>query len=161
MAREIGVSPAAPSRHFKGKQALLDALALEGHDRLETALTGALERADDSFADRLAAIARAHLDFATANTAMLDLMYAFKYDPTASEELVAAKQRLEGLAMGLIEGGQRRGEVREGPPDVIAVPHNAALQGLTTLALSGPIPAERIEQSLDETIAFIQRGYAP
>ncbi|MDX3619103.1 MULTISPECIES: hypothetical protein [Streptomyces] len=35
------VSPAAPSRHFKTKRALSDALALDGFDRLVAALTAA------------------------------------------------------------------------------------------------------------------------
>ena len=161
LAREAGVSPAAPSRHFKGKQALLDALALEGYDRLTAALTEALERADDSFADRLTAIARTYVDFATANAALLDLMYGYKHDPTASEDLIAAAQQLAALGTKLIEGGQRRGEVREGPADRIAVPLAAALQGLASLALSGAIAAEQSEQSVDETITFILRGYAP
>ena len=34
LAREIGVSHAAPRRHFAGKQALLDALAEDGYERL-------------------------------------------------------------------------------------------------------------------------------
>lgn len=48
--------------------------------------------------------------------------------PTASKELVAAKQRMEGLAVELIEGGQRRREVGDGPADVITVPLTASLQ---------------------------------
>ncbi|MEV4036329.1 TetR/AcrR family transcriptional regulator [Streptomyces umbrinus] len=161
LAREAGVSPAAPSYHFKGKQALLDALGLEGFDRLTAALTGALEQAGDSFADRLDAVARAYVDFAVANAALHDLMFAFKYGPTASGELAAARQRLGDLATGLIEGGQRRGEVREGPVDRIALPLDATLQGLATLAVSGAIPAERIRQSLDDAIALILHGCTP
>src|ERR687894_2671163 len=38
LAREIGVSHAAPRRHFADKQALLDALAQEGFARLGAAL---------------------------------------------------------------------------------------------------------------------------
>ncbi|WP_420876671.1 TetR/AcrR family transcriptional regulator, partial [Streptomyces niveiscabiei] len=38
LARTAGVSHAAPSRHFKDKQALLDALALDGYDRLNAAM---------------------------------------------------------------------------------------------------------------------------
>ncbi|MEU7832230.1 TetR/AcrR family transcriptional regulator [Nonomuraea sp. NPDC049129] len=161
LAREAGVSPAAPSRHFTSKQALLDALALEGHERLATAMSGALERADDSFADRLAAIAGAYVGFATANAALLDLMYSVKHDTAASEQLIAAKQRLETLTMELIEHGQRRGEVRAGPVDRVSLPVTATLQGFGTVAVSGAIPAEQIERSLGDTIAFILRGNAP
>src|SRR5215210_7221004 len=44
LAREIGVSHAAPRRHFAGKQALLDALAQDGFERLGSEMAAALER---------------------------------------------------------------------------------------------------------------------
>ncbi|MGW0710478.1 TetR/AcrR family transcriptional regulator [Streptomyces sp. NPDC002643] len=161
LAREAGVSPAAPSRHFKGKQALLDALALAGLGRLASELATALEQAGDSFADRLTAFARAYVGFATANAALLDLMYAVRPDPVTPRELVVAKQRLSAMAADVIRDGQRRGEVREGAVDRLAVPVSAALQGLVALAASGCIAADGIEQGVDDTIAAILRGYAP
>ncbi|MFJ3770884.1 TetR/AcrR family transcriptional regulator [Streptomyces sp. NPDC090075] len=161
LAREAGVSPGAPSRHFRNKQALLDALALEGFDRLTAVLTGAVERAGEAFADRLAALARGYLAFTAGNAALLDLMYTTKYDADASGELIAATRRLSAVASRLIERGQRRGEVREGPVERVALPLMAALQGLGTLATTGALPPERIEQSLDDTVAFLLRGYAP
>jgi hypothetical protein len=81
--------------------------------------------------------------------------------PTASEELIAATRRLTALPTDLIKDGQRRGEVRDGPAECVALPLVAALQGLATLAVRGAIPADQIEQSLDVTIAFLVRGYAP
>ncbi|MGW3141017.1 TetR/AcrR family transcriptional regulator, partial [Streptomyces sp. NPDC001139] len=38
LARDLGVSHAAPSRHFKDKQTLLDALAQTGFERLREVL---------------------------------------------------------------------------------------------------------------------------
>ncbi|MEU1518642.1 TetR/AcrR family transcriptional regulator [Streptomyces sp. NPDC005811] len=161
LAREVGVSPGAPSHHFKGRQALLDALALEGYARLTTALTGALDQADDSLTDRLTALAHAYVTFATANAALLDLMYGHQHESTASGELTAATQRLTALGTQLIERGQRRGEVRAGPVDRLAVPLTAALHGLTALALSGALSPEETEDGLNETVAVLLRGYAP
>ncbi|MFC4070200.1 TetR/AcrR family transcriptional regulator [Actinoplanes subglobosus] len=161
LAREAGVSPAAPSRHFKTKQALLDALALEGFQRLTAMMDSGLERAGTTFGARLTALARAYLGFAAANGALLDLMYGRKHEPDASEELVTAMHRLKDLATDLIADGQRRGEVREGPLDLLSLPLFVALQGLTQLALSGGFPADQVEAGVDETIAFILRGYAP
>ena len=43
LAREIGVSHAAPRRHFADKQALLDALALDGFERLGREMAAAVE----------------------------------------------------------------------------------------------------------------------
>ncbi|MDX3231505.1 TetR/AcrR family transcriptional regulator [Streptomyces sp. ME19-01-6] len=158
LARDTGVSHAAPSRHFKDKQALLDALALEGFDRLLGALTTARDESGGAFADRLDAIARAYVDFATGNAVLLELMYSVKHEPDASKELIACSQRLAALATELIEDGQRRGEVRAGPVGSITLPTMAALHGFATLAANGTLPAEDVEQGLDDTIAFVLRG---
>src|SRR5665811_739439 len=64
LAREVGVSHAAPRRHFPDRQALLDALAVAGFDRLGTELRAALESAGESFQDRLQATAAAYIQFA-------------------------------------------------------------------------------------------------
>ncbi|MEU8663915.1 TetR/AcrR family transcriptional regulator, partial [Actinoplanes philippinensis] len=152
---------AAPSRHFKTKQALLDALAIEGFQRLTSAMDASLDRAGESFGARLTAVARTYLGFAAANGALLELMYGRKHDPDASTELIIAMHRLKDLATDLIADGQRRGEVRPGPLDLLSLPLFVALQGLTQLATSGGFPADQIEAGVDETIAFILRGYAP
>jgi hypothetical protein len=121
----------------------------------------AMDRAGETFADRLTVLARTYLGFAAANGALLDLMYGRKHEPDASTELIAAMHRLKDLATDLIADGQRRGEVREGPLDLLSLPLFVALQGLTQLALSGGFPAAEIEAGIDETIVFILRGYAP
>ncbi|WP_436522524.1 TetR/AcrR family transcriptional regulator [Actinoplanes sp. HUAS TT8] len=161
LAREAGVSPAAPSRHFRTKHALLDALAVEGFDRLATAMTGALAGTGDSFAERLSVLARTYVRFAVGNAALLELMFSRKHEPTAPAELISATHRLMALATDLIEDGQRRGEVRTGPVILRAVPLAAVLQGMTELVLSGGFSDEQVEQGLDETIDFILRGYKP
>ena len=46
LARQVGVSHAAPRRHFPDKQALLDALAMDGFERLGAELSAALAAAD-------------------------------------------------------------------------------------------------------------------
>jgi AcrR family transcriptional regulator len=161
LAREVGVSPAAPSRHFRTKQALLDALALEGFERLQTVLAEAQHEASDSFADQLTALTRAYMRFAATNAALLDLMYAAKYDPAASPDVAPAAQQMRALADQLIEDGQHRGEVRDGPVGEIAVPVIAALHGIAALAVAGALPADTIEKSLKDTVAFVLRGCAP
>jgi AcrR family transcriptional regulator len=161
LAREAGVSPAAPSRHFKTKQALLDALAVEGFERLTATMTGVLGRAGASFAERLTALTRSYVSFATGNPALLELMFSRKHEPDPPVELITAMQGLMTMATDLIEDGQRRGEVREGPVLELAVPLAAILQGMTDLALSGGFTDEQVEQGLADTIAFILRGYAP
>lgn len=161
LARDLGVSHAAPSRHFKDKQALLDALALVGFERLGETLAASQETADETFADRLGALARSYVGFATANAELLDLMFSIKHDPAASAALVAASQNMGVLATRLIEEGQRRGEVREGPIESIALPLFTTLHGYASIAVSGTLPTETPDTDLESVIAFTLRGSAP
>ncbi|MFI8975245.1 TetR/AcrR family transcriptional regulator [Nocardia asteroides] len=161
LARDLGVSPGAPNRHFSSKQALLDALALEGFDRLQRQLDAALDEAGDSFAEQLAAFTRTGIGFAAANPALVDLMYSAKHDPTASEDLAAASLRLLTLVTRMIERGQARGEVREGPSEGIGLPVMVMINGFVTLTVSGGIPAESVERGLTDMVAFTLHGCAP
>ncbi|MFC8513377.1 TetR/AcrR family transcriptional regulator [Streptomyces sp. NPDC057257] len=161
LARDLGVSHAAPSRHFKDKQALLDALALTGFDRLATALKASQEGLGESFAERLDAMVRAYVGFALGNAVLLDLMYSIKHDPEASEALVAATERWSDLLVELIVEGQRRGELRAGTTESVGVPIFATLHGYANLAATGMLPPDTDEHALDDVIAFILRGAAP
>ncbi|MFG2530696.1 TetR/AcrR family transcriptional regulator [Streptomyces sp. NPDC048516] len=161
LARDLGVSHAAPSRHFKDKQALLDALALAGFDRLDEALAASRAAAGEAFADRLGGLVRAYVDFAVANAELLDLMYAVKHDPAASEALITAGQRLGATAAELVAEGQRGGEVREGPVDDIAMPVFTTLHGFASFAVSGVLSAEDVASGLDAVITYMLRGCAP
>ncbi|MGX1854858.1 TetR/AcrR family transcriptional regulator [Streptomyces sp. NBC_01456] len=161
LARDLGVSHAAPSRHFKDKQALLDALALAGFERLETALTGSREAAGEAFADRLAALVRAYVDFAVDNAELLDLMYTVKHDPAASEALITAAHQLGAMAEEMVAEGQRGGEVRQGPVDSIAMPVFTTLHGYASFAVSSVLSPEEVRSGLDAVIAYMLRGCAP
>src|SRR6185312_2779105 len=78
LARDVGVSHAAPRRHFPDRQALLDALAEAGFARLGEELRAAFDGAGEGFEDRLGAVAAAYVRFATEDAALLELMFAGK-----------------------------------------------------------------------------------
>lgn len=161
LARDLGVSHAAPSRHFKDKQALLDALARVGFERLRETLEASQDGTGEAFAERLDAMFRAYVGFALDNPALLELMYALKHAPEASAELVEATRRWSELLERVIDEGQRRGEVRKGELERVGVPIFAALHGYAELAATGHLPPEVHEHGLDEVIAFTLRGCAP
>ena len=74
VAREAGVSPAAPYHHFKDKSELLDAVAEEGWHALKTAIGESRSRAADPRA-ALTEIGVAYVAFARRNPALYRLMY--------------------------------------------------------------------------------------
>ena len=74
VAREAGVSPAAPYHHFKDKSELLDAVTDEGWDELGTALSKARAVGVDAKAAMIE-IGVAYVAFARQNPALYRLMY--------------------------------------------------------------------------------------
>ena len=85
VAREAGVSPAAPYHHFKDKGELLDAVALEGWDALGLALAEAREKAKpDGIV--IAELGVAYVCFARDNPALYRVMYERSRDKDALPE---------------------------------------------------------------------------
>ena len=80
VARLVGVSAPAVYRHFPDKAALIEALALEGLNRLGAAQMAAAAR-ETSPVDAFNAIGRAYVRFAIAHPALFRMMMSF--DPDA------------------------------------------------------------------------------
>src|SRR5579875_1451341 len=78
LARQAGVSHAAPRRHFADRQALLDALAEAGFLRLADEVSAAAEAAGEDHRARLHAAAVAYVRFATSDAALMELMFGAK-----------------------------------------------------------------------------------
>ena len=73
VAREAGVSPAAPYHHFKDKAELLDAVAQEGWDVLSGLMSEAKNGAEGL--QQLTALGIAYVCFARDNPALYRVMY--------------------------------------------------------------------------------------
>jgi AcrR family transcriptional regulator len=161
VAREIGVSHAAPRRHFAGKQALLDALALDGFERLEREMATALEAAGGDFRSRLAAVARTYVRFATEHAALLELMYAGKHRPGADDALRVAADRAFAAPLGVIAEGQAAGEVIAGEPERLGALSWAMVQGLASMANAGLLDAAALDSLVDEAVDRMIDGIRP
>jgi len=83
VAREAGVSPAAPYHHFKDKSELLAAVAEEGWAMLSEALSAAFEAAGPE-ADKLLATPTAYVQFARQHPAL----YRVMFESSRHEELL-------------------------------------------------------------------------
>lgn len=69
LARDVGVSHAAPARHFRDKKALLSALATEGYMRFSAYVTDAAEKAGSDPVARYNAMGRSVIRFALTHPA--------------------------------------------------------------------------------------------
>ena len=160
LAREIGVSHAAPRRHFADKQALLDALALDGFERLGREMAASLEHAGPAFADRLGALARTYVRFATEHGALLDLMYAGKHRPGADALREAADRAFAG-PLALVAEGQAAGEVIAGDCEQLGLVAWSAFHGLASMANGGLLGDRPVEPLVDEAVARLLDGLRP
>lgn len=84
VAREAGVSPAAPYHHFKDKSDLMLAIAQNGFEKLGEAMKSGVSTTDDG---KLGGIGRAYVRFARANPAL----YRVMYDSCRNEDAMPSK----------------------------------------------------------------------
>ena len=160
LAREIGVSHAAPRRHFADKQALLDALAEEGFERLGQQMSAALEKAGPHFTPRLKALAHTYVRFATDRAALLELMYAGKHRPGA-ERLREAADRAFAAPLQLVTEAQEAGEIAADDVYRSGAVTIAAFQGIAAMANNGMLGDFPLEPLVDAAVALLLDGLRP
>jgi AcrR family transcriptional regulator len=113
-ARSAGVSPAAPYRHFRDREALLADVAREGFSRFEAMLTTGWANGKPEPITAFHNIGRAYLVFARSEPAYYAAMFESGLPPDLSPELRAAADRAFGVLraaaeqlVGLLPAGQR------------------------------------------------------
>ncbi len=156
LARQVGVSHAAPRRHFADKQALLDALAEDGFLRLGAQLRAAT--ADGDFESRLLGFARKYVAFAVEHAALLDLMWAGKH---RVEAVRAASDQAFMAPLALIVEGQATGEVVPGEVEQVATVAVATLHGLAAMVNNGMLAATDLDDIVPATVERLLLGLRP
>lgn len=131
-SRRLGVSVAAPYRHFADREELLAAVALQALDAF-TATLAAESRAADSPEDRLAAMARAYVRFAGQQRPLFETLYSSGIDKDRYPELQRAYEPVESfhsLVAEICEGDAAAA-------DALAEALEAAAHGHATLLVDG------------------------
>jgi AcrR family transcriptional regulator len=149
LARQAGVSHGAPSRHFRDRQALLDALADEGYERLADEIVTAIDGADDDFEARLRAVGMTYVRFAVDNAGLLDLML--------TGAVPKVTRRPYEILSELIQHGHETGELRRGDPGRLQLIILATLQGIAALVSSRRVPAEQADALVTEATTLFTR----
>ena len=161
LTREIGVSNNAPRRHFPSKQILLDALALQGFERLGTALDRAASSEEPDIVRRLLKLAHAHIRFVMKHPSLFRLMFAAKQRPEAPPELLEASHKALMAGPLTIAFGQSTGQVVAGDPQRLAITVFAAVEGLVSLSSDGKVNGWPIEKHAEHCINDIMLGLKP
>ncbi len=160
--REVGVSHAAPRRHFADRRALLSALAESGFLRLDATLRAAVAEAGDKgdIAARLRAAVAASARFATEDAALNDLMNSSKHHPGAPSVTEAAAAAF-GQIIELMEEGQAQGMLAEGDCEKMGLILYATALGITAMVNSGLVGSERLDGLVQDAVSQFLRGAAP
>lgn len=161
LSRELGVSHTSPRRHFADKQALLDALALHGYERLGQALGRAAKDQGMTFEARLTRLGRAYVGFAVKHPALLALMSEAKHRPDAPPELLQASEKALAHTLAVFAAGQAEGAVVAGDPLRLALVAFAALQGLVALSSEGKFKGQPLPVLIGEIIERLVLGLRP
>ncbi|MFD4131514.1 TetR/AcrR family transcriptional regulator [Streptomyces goshikiensis] len=168
LARDLGVSHAAPSRHFRDRRALLDALAVSGfttlNARLRSAATDGTAEADgtaEPVEARLAELGRAYVDFAVGHTALLDLMFTAKHADDSSAELRELGHESLLIVARLLEAGQRTGAVRPGDPVRLAQVAFSTVHGLALLAVASLLDDTPLSEATELALEVLLAGLRP
>jgi AcrR family transcriptional regulator len=157
LAREAGVSPTAPYRHFESRTALFAALALRGfhalHERLRAADVGY------GPADRLLRTSEAYIEFAQAHRVEYQLMFGDVIaDLSEFDGLREAANACYAVPLAIIDEGIRAGEFLPAP----AITHGAAiwtaLHGVSSLLINFDARTEVHAPAL-ESIRYLRSSY--
>ena len=152
VARTIGVTHAAAYRHFADKNALLQALAVDGFDALKSACAQAIDAAPDAPLARLKACGAAYVRFGRTNPNMLRHMVGVVAQP-GSAGTTGASADVFGLLVQLVAEGQQAGAIRDGDTRAVAQACWALVHGLASLLAQGL--ADTPKRKPAQTEAFV------
>lgn len=129
VARLTGVSHTAPLHHFPQREALLDAIAQRGFDRLLAALAASVPDRMSPPVAQLRAYGLAYVDAAVASPQLFDLMFGRPRD--------AIGETAGLLLVDLCAAAIARGEMAGSDPTRLSHLLWSAVHGLASLYVSG------------------------
>ena len=171
VADAVGVSQTAPYVHFGkeseggGLDALLEAIAVEGFDRLRHAMRRSA-RANETCA--LAALGKAYVRFALENRKLFDLMFSPRLVQNLNrKELVMARGEGQAVIEHVIGECQRLRAIRAGDPRELTKYAWATLHGIARLVLDDqlslmdPAIEQHADDLIDQAVEIFLHGVAP
>ena len=138
------VSHTAPYRHFKNKNALLEAIAVEGYRQIEAGSRQAALKFPDDPVRQFMAAGMAYLYFAVERRAIAHLMFSGALPPdTRGETLRNAASSAIAALVGIIDNGKRAGIFVDRPSDELTLSALACVHGLAMMVIGGLIQEQK------------------
>ena len=138
VAVSTGVSHNAPYRHFKGKDALLEAIAIIGYQKIEALCDKAALRYPDDPIKQLVEAGAQYVLLAVKHPQLHNLLFGanIKSSPGRDELKQAAQNAIQALVR-IIENGKAKDLYQDRASDEMALAALSAVHGLSQFALAG------------------------
>jgi AcrR family transcriptional regulator len=101
IARRVGVSTAAPYRHFADRDEIVAAMATQAARELATEMRDAVDAAGDEPVERFAVTAGVYVRYVAQRGAGFNVIFATRLQKLRDESLAAAGRELIDLLLGL------------------------------------------------------------
>ncbi|MFQ6550187.1 TetR/AcrR family transcriptional regulator [Aestuariibius sp. 2305UL40-4] len=145
--RVAGVSTAAPYKHFKDKEELLNAVTLEGMLRSQKMMTDELAKYPEGSLDRIVALGRVYIRFALQEPGVFRLIFGLAEDHADQTDLVAQGHQKFGIVQHEVASCLGQSEV--GPEEARrAFLLWSFVHGLSFLLIDGKV--DKIGYPLDQ-----------
>ncbi len=136
VAKLAGVSHAAPYRHFKGKAALMRALAQSGFGRLHSDIRAAAEKIPHDPEQKLVEAAVAYVHLAVRCPELIQLMFGGGFAQTADLDFKQASMTVFESLVDIIGTGIDAGVFRDRDPRELALVAWTSMHGMAVLLAS-------------------------
>ncbi|NPT53627.1 TetR/AcrR family transcriptional regulator [Paraburkholderia elongata] len=154
LARAVGVSEAAPSRHFAGKEGMLAAIAADGFHDLAT-LRSEIQASDDTAMAKAYSMMRVYVEFAQRHKGLFNLMIGPRI---VTRDSFPELNEIGAKSFRLFASSVEQLALEHGWPksSLTLVTHAAwsMEHGLATLILSDRVPRSDLPVDLERMIHF-------
>ena len=144
VARAVGVSGAAPYRHFRDRNALIADIARQGFEKFSELLFAAWDEGRPTPVAAIEAVARAYLAFARREPAFYAAMFEPGFPLEDDPALLTASERAFGVLRLAADAAVRAMKLLSRPPALMVALHVWSLcHGVAALFIEGPSGARR------------------
>jgi AcrR family transcriptional regulator len=152
-ARHAGVSPAAPYRHFRDRDALLSEVAQRGFQRFEQQLAAAWDQGRPCLATAFDRLGKAYLAFARSEPAYFSAMFETGLSLTAHRELQQASDAAFAVLRGACEALTAAMPAAKRPPPMMMALHIWSLShGIASLFARGDAARRPLPMTPEELL---------
>ncbi len=157
VAKQAGVSHAAPYAHFADKQALIAAISTEGFKQLHVQIEAARAAYTGDPRSLLVETAWTYLQFALHEPDRFKLMFSSVLEKEKDyPDFVEISQRNFRQLVEVVETCQQGGVLKAGPPDLAAISVWSTVHGFSSLLLEGQIPHTALEKgNIKDLLVFV------